>query len=93
MKAIEFCYWLQGYFEILEKNKPLTAEQAKVIKQHLQLVFKNESSGIHVDLPNGLDKWIKPKDWPIQYEVTCNNQEDLSFCSHVNAVMEHEGSC
>lgn len=42
MTPQEFCYWLQGYFE-LSPTVPLcglTQEQAKVVRDHLQLVFQ-----------------------------------------------------
>ena len=43
MKPTEFCYWLQGYFELREDASPaLTANQTAVIIKHLQLVFKHE---------------------------------------------------
>lgn len=48
MKSRDFCYWLQGYFEIesLVSNKPelpsLTAQQVAMIKNHLSMVFKHE---------------------------------------------------
>ena len=38
MNAQDFCYWLQGYFEIAGNNS-MTDEQVAVIKEHLQLVF------------------------------------------------------
>lgn len=38
MKATEFCYWLQGLFE-LSDSKTLTEEQVTKIKNHLKLVF------------------------------------------------------
>lgn len=38
MKATEFCYWLQGLFE-LSNSKTLTEEQVTKIKNHLKLVF------------------------------------------------------
>lgn len=41
MKSVEFCYWLQGMFE-LQKPKNLNAEQTEAIKKHLALVFKHE---------------------------------------------------
>ena len=41
MNAIDFCFWLQGYFEIHGKTE-VTAEQAAIIKNHLNLVFKHE---------------------------------------------------
>lgn len=41
MQHRDFVYWLQGYFE-LTPDGPLTAEQAKVIKEHLALVFEHQ---------------------------------------------------
>ncbi len=38
----DFCYWLQGYFELVEDGLPLSAKQVQVIKNHLNLVFKHE---------------------------------------------------
>jgi len=42
MKSTEFCYWLQGFFELTETSGPLTAHQADLIKRHLNLVFIHE---------------------------------------------------
>ncbi len=49
MTSRDFCYWLQGYFEIhhagLEKvqvNIGLTHERVQVIRNHLAMVFKHE---------------------------------------------------
>ena len=41
MTAENFTYWLQGFAEI-NKQAP-TEEQWKIIKDHLQLVFKKET--------------------------------------------------
>ena len=46
MKATEFCYWLQGYFEIhgasTTPGNALTSEQVELIQRHLALVFKHD---------------------------------------------------
>ncbi len=42
MKSVEFCYWLQGYFELSPGLKELTVEQVECIKKHLNLVFYHE---------------------------------------------------
>lgn len=43
MKSVEFCYWLQGFFELNEShNLTLTGHQVEVIKNHLNLVFVHE---------------------------------------------------
>jgi hypothetical protein len=49
MTSRDFCYWLQGYFEI-NSNQPrpqeycesLNSEQIKMIRNHLAMVFKHE---------------------------------------------------
>ena len=42
MNEINFCYWLQGFFEMTD-TESLTPEQIKIIKEHLQLVLKKET--------------------------------------------------
>ncbi len=41
MTSRDFCFWLQGYFEI---NTPdsIQEKQTEIIKKHLALVFKHE---------------------------------------------------
>ena len=41
MQSRDFCYWLQGYFEI-SKAEALTPGQVEEIKKHLSLVFVHE---------------------------------------------------
>jgi len=41
MNSIDFCFWLQGHFELSE-SKSLTNTQVTAIKRHLNLVFKHE---------------------------------------------------
>lgn len=38
MKAVEFCYWLQGFIEVANP-KNVNDEQFDMIKRHLNLVF------------------------------------------------------
>ena len=45
MSSRDFCYWLQGFFEIASENAPaltLSNEQVELIKKHLDLVFIHE---------------------------------------------------
>jgi len=47
MTAVNFCYWLQGYFEINgiseHNNSPsLNSNQVATIQAHLNMVFKHE---------------------------------------------------
>ncbi len=41
MNSVDFCFWLQGFFEI-GGNTQITNEQAEIIKNHLALVFVHE---------------------------------------------------
>lgn len=41
MKSVEFCYWLQGLFEVAEPET-LNAKQTDLIKRHLNMVFVHE---------------------------------------------------
>lgn len=38
MSELEFCYWLQGFFEV-GNPKQLSPKQVQIIKDHLALVF------------------------------------------------------
>jgi len=47
MTSRDFCYWLQGYFEVAadagrDGFEVLTIGQIECIKKHLALVFKHE---------------------------------------------------
>jgi hypothetical protein len=41
MKSVEFCYWLQGLFEVGEPET-LNSKQVDLIKRHLNMVFVHE---------------------------------------------------
>jgi hypothetical protein len=58
MKSRDFCYWLQGYFEINGENvvtpaMALSPDQVAVIKRHLAMVFVHE---IDPSFPEGQQK-------------------------------------
>ena len=43
MTSRDFCYWLQGYFEIANINSDgIPIDKVELIKKHLNLVFKHE---------------------------------------------------
>lgn len=42
MSSRDFCYWLQGHFELSAAQGGLTQEQADKIKNHLAMVFVHE---------------------------------------------------
>lgn len=41
MTSRDFCYWLQGFFEVAKPNT-MTAEQISMVQKHLSLVFVHE---------------------------------------------------
>ena len=41
MRTSEFCYWLQGFFE-LSDTEEITKDQLQIIKAHLNLVFVHD---------------------------------------------------
>ena len=51
MTPENFCYWLQGYFEITDLNdkKELNEKQIEIIKNHLQLVLKKVTPDIKIN--------------------------------------------
>jgi hypothetical protein len=38
MNPVDFCYWLQGFFELNDADN-LSPQQVQAIKSHLNLVF------------------------------------------------------
>jgi len=64
MKENEFCYWLQGYFELTD-SKELDSTQVDIIKDHLKLVFNKVTPNRYVEYPtccNG-NTTAAPKNW------------------------------
>jgi hypothetical protein len=62
MTGRDFCYWLQGYFEIAENESDeiqdvkLSDKQVKVIRAHLNLVFKHEIDPSNLDGKSSLEQ-------------------------------------
>ena len=42
MQSRDFCFWLQGFFELVPRDIPISFAQAETIRRHLDLVFKHE---------------------------------------------------
>ena len=55
MTSRDFCYWLQGYFEVAHylggelEPPPLNFHQVQIIRNHLNMVFKHEIDPSHGD--------------------------------------------
>jgi hypothetical protein len=43
MTSEQFCFWLQGFFELSQNVNTLDMKQVQVIKNHLNLVFAHDS--------------------------------------------------
>jgi len=52
MQSQQFCYWLQGSFELYD-NTSFDEKQTKIIKEHLNLVFTYDKQ------PNGFCNFLK----------------------------------
>lgn len=55
MTSRDFAYWLQGFFEISNSSE-LTQEQTKIIKAHLNLVFKHEIDPSNLEGKSDIEK-------------------------------------
>lgn len=77
MESQNFCYWLKGFFEISSSNE-LTEKQVKIIRDHLDLVFKKVTPDREVEktkdvlsdisFENGLNDFL-------------NKKNDILFCN------------
>lgn len=47
MTSRDFCYWLQGFFELAEGQSGMSHDQAEMVRKHLSLVFKHEIDPSH----------------------------------------------
>lgn len=74
MQAKDFCFWLQGMFEVVDP-KELTSEQVAIIKQHLALVFKHDPTMAHPAPPTTLRPFLEPlrepDKFPSRIDVYC----------------------
>jgi hypothetical protein len=65
MESKDFCYWLQGFFEIREASGSpegqLSREQVEVIRRHLAMVFIHD---------------IDPKAGPPEHQEVLQNVHD-----------------
>lgn len=88
MNPTEFCYWLQGYFELREGNSALTEGQTEIIKDHLQLVFKKDTPDrnqtTHSNLPSPTKRG-GPYPHPLGPEQD-NEFGHMRFCSGADKV-------
>lgn len=87
MTYVQFCFWLQGYFEISEKvRKKLSERQLKIILNHLELVR----------ITNHPDQAKYPKcqefcSWLGHYLQICGTRSTAAaISSQLSKIFEHE---
>jgi hypothetical protein len=42
MQSRDFCFWLQGFFELSGDATAISTDQTTIMSRHLELVFKHE---------------------------------------------------
>jgi len=80
MTSVEFCYWLQGFFELVDPTT-INATQTELIKAHLNMVFIHE---IDPKYPEGQQEDLNKahaapfsKEWSEQNTITDSNGNKL----------------
>ncbi len=61
MTHTEFCYWLQGFFELNPYVDKLTDEQIRLIRVNLDKTFINVTNQTTSSFKDGLEKIINDK--------------------------------
>lgn len=90
MNSNEFCFWLNGFFELSEGDVSLTPRQVQIMKDHLALVFTkitpDRSTPAKPDVPTPyvpiqpfweVDKKTYNPQWPLYPTITCNDKACL----------------
>lgn len=81
MKSLEFCYWLQGLFE-LENPAKLNEKQTDLIRRHLEMVFAyDKAPSNYCVFLNGFFKITKPTD--------IDEAQTQVMKDYLNAIFEH----
>jgi hypothetical protein len=63
MKPEEFCYWLQGVFEMTDTEE-LNKKQTEILKRHLNMVFEHIAHLDEKDQPA-----VSTSGWPPSGEL------------------------
>lgn len=81
MTSEQFCYWLQGYFELkqtIDHREGATPETMKMIEEHLQTVFVKVTPSYqapNLGFPGLRTMELRPSDiaWPggVMPAITC----------------------
>ena len=55
MNTVDFCYWLQGFFELRDDSNQLTDNQINIIKNHINLALLHEKPKVKYTHENQLN--------------------------------------
>ncbi len=73
MNERDFCYWLKGFFELSEKESGINSNQVKIIKDHLELVFKKETPDRRIGFLDTVKFNTEPATMPKTYcAISCS---------------------
>ena len=77
MTSRDFCYWLQGFLEV--SGQPvITKEQTRIIRNHLNMVFKHEiDPSIDKGDPETASALQQLHDNQLPYHMTHANEEGM----------------
>jgi len=91
MHKHEFCYWLQGYFELREGNEHLTDSQIECIKKHIKLVetVEKKLEGFPAWLMGMLDAYEKLQEVGGMTEEGRQEMNQM-VRDRLNSVFKHE---
>ena len=83
MRAVEFCYWLQGAFELAQI--PLTVEQIACVQKHLALVEATPQTG-QPKQATDFCSWLRGG---LDFIAPCDAQQVQAIRTKLNDCFEH----
>jgi hypothetical protein len=91
MTAEQFTYWLQGFFELSQPDTVLTAEQTKMIREHLATVFQKVTPPLNLPgtwpvpqiQPLSPPSPVQP-DWAYRPSITCSGGSGIRLLDEVS---------
>lgn len=90
MKSVEFCYWLQGMFEINPPSVGLSKEQVSIIKKHLDMVFYHEIDNSYPsEQQDALNKFHNEIKQPVEVKQEVKQEVKPQYIPNVGEKEEH----
>lgn len=85
MRSSEFCYWLQGYFELRGADEPLSDRQLVLVRKHLALVKKVEGTRLR-----GFPAWLEPVLDVVGADEPCDEKTHKAIVKKLGEAFKHE---